>query len=376
MNKEREIQQQKAVDALFNKWNKSSGVFRAMIKATMRFGKSKVVLDFLKKTGVENYYKNVYIIVPKVINVESWKTERNKWFPELKITVLNYKSIFRMENPSFVIFDEIHNFTINQYNKIKNTLKGIDIIAITATLPREQEKKDILKELDLDIVYKINLETSIDLKIVNNFEINVIYSKLSTNLDIRVKTGKYDFTTSETKSYRYLTKAIAKTPTMLKRLNRSRFLYTLKSKTEVTKKLLKLFKKDKKIIIFTKSIDIAKELCENTIHSKNNNNDNILRQFINNDINKISTVNMLNEGVTIPDIDTVIIESFDSNSNNLLQRIGRSLQYKKDKIVKVIIMVTKDTIEEKWLELIIPNVKVTYYNYNYGKFIKKQQNGN
>lgn len=372
----RNLEQKVAVDKLLDAYNDykiANKYQRVIVKAVMRFGKSKVILDFLKSINDEELKKNIYILVPKTINIDGWNTEIKKRYSDLKVTILNYRSIHKMENPSFIIMDEIQNLTPKNYNIAQQKLEICKfIVGITGTLPRNREKQEILSKLGFNLIYDLKLEDGIDLKIVNNFEIKVINTSLDHNPNIHIKRGKFDFKTSEVKSYNYFSKRIMMNPCKKTYLARASFLYGLQSKMDSVKILLKILPDNKKILIFSKRIEIANQLSNNVIHSKGINNDEILEKFKHNDIRILSSVNMLNEGITISDIDIIIIESFDSNQNNLLQRIGRSLIYQEGKVIKVFIITADDTIERKWLGNIIPNnISVTEYNYKYGKFIRR-----
>jgi len=366
MNREQE--QQKALSILldlYKKYQETQKRQRGILKAVMRFGKSKVIIDFINQLN-KDLQEDVLIVVPRIVNIDSWKEEMVKWKAKFNYEIITYTSLSKIDNiPSILIFDEIHRLTPLQYNSIKEILFEIPLmIGITGTLPRNFEKKEILNELGFNLIYELDIDEAIDFKIINNFKIRVVKVPLDTNTNINIKTGNFNFNTSEYKSYKYMTKRIVTNPTKKNRLFRSNFLYNLKSKITPVKMIIStILAKNMKVLTFTKRIEIANEISKYAIHSKVKND--YLQKFQKNEIKELVSVEMLNEGVTIPDIDIIIIESFDSNVNNLLQRIGRSLQYVEGKIITVFIIVAEDTIEEKWLEKIIPeNINVEYYRYN------------
>jgi len=369
----RENEQKKALQSLISHYE--NGHKAALVKAVMRFGKSKVVLDFVNETDFER----VLILVPSRALLENWENEIKKWLKrDVFIATETLQSAHKLQgNWDLIILDEIHNLTSLKFSILEDFFREARfLIGITATLPRDYDKLAILQHLGFKLVYDLTIEDAIDKQIVNQFNVKVIASPLDKTKNIERRTRKgHTFYTSEELSYAYYTKLYANNPIKENALKRAYFLYGLKSKVEATKSLCAFLDKNNpgnRKLIFTKRVHIADSICRYSISSKQKSEINqlILNRFIDGSIDCISTVEMLNEGVTIPDIDYIIIESFDSNMNNLLQRIGRSLAYT-GKTINVYIIVAEDTVEEKWLEKILPDVPVSYYLYRKVRFITR-----
>ena len=378
MENKRDIEQKKAVNSLIEYYNSDNN--KVIIKATMRFGKSKVVIDFLKSILPENEDMDILIVVPRIKNKNSWKEEFKKWeYDTSRVEIVTYNSFVKIDYaPTILILDEIQNLTPAKYGITKPIIDNSRfVIGLTGTIPRDRLKKEILfNYIGFKTIYNLEIDEAINSNIINNFEIRVIKIPLSTKSDKNVKAKGFNFTTSEYKSYKYWTKQITIAPTKTNRLKRANLLYSLESKAKLAKEVLDVLRiKEKRTIVFTKRINIANLISKYVIHSKNRNN-SFIEDFNSKKINELCSVEMLNEGITLLDVDSVIIESFDSNQNNLLQRVGRSLLYKEGKTIVVFILVAEGTVEEDWIKKIIPKgIKVSYYRYAYGNF-KKIDNGN
>ena len=361
----REIEQEKAFNNLVDSFKK--GCKRLLLKATVRFGKSKVAADFIKEIG----FNNILIVIPKITNIAQWKVELEKFGISQKIDFITYRSLHKLDYlPDLMILDEIQNITEKGFNK--ELFEQIPLIlGLTGTLPKNKTKKEILNEIKFEIPYGIEANEAIDLNIISNFKIKVIYTSLDFEKNLEVIGKKITFKTSEYLSYEYRCKQIAMSSDPLNLIRRANFIYGLKSKIKPTLSLISQLNPNSKTLIFTKRTEIADILCENSIHSKKTKEDNIelLEKFRLGEIKTLSTVEQIKEGVTIPDIDNIIIQQLDSNPGNLIQRIGRGLLYKENHIVKVFLVICKNTIEEEWLQKALPKeIQVEYFIYD--KFLK------
>ena len=77
------------------------------------------------------------------------------------------------------------------------------------------------------------------------------------------------------------------------------------SKEQYARQLFQL--SDNKTIIFANTQKQADKLCKHSVHSKNKKSDENLEMFKDGTINKLSAVEQLSEGVTIPELKTGII---------------------------------------------------------------------
>lgn len=328
-------------------------------------GKTKIAIDAI----VETKHKKVLVIVPtEKLRDDTWPKELKKWGWKKKIEIVCYASIAKIKRRSFdlVIMDEAHRITENNKAFFKNN-KIKDILGLTATNPKD--KYDLLKDI-CPLIYTVTLDEAIDAGAVADYEIEIVYLKLddkdkyiqggnAKNRFFTTEAGQYKFINQRINAMRYSGRPVPEFFYM----NRMRFIYNLRSKTQLAKKLL-LGLQDKRTLIFCGSIEQAQEVCPNFYHSKSD--DKALEAFMQGKINHLSAVRALNEGINIPKVDTALIVQLNSKELDLVQRIGRTLRTDKEVNAKVIILVSIGTQDENWAEKAIAyfdqtKVKKTYY---------------
>ena len=273
-----------------------------------------------------------------------------------------YVSISKIKGEEYdiVILDEGHNITENnsvffEQNIVKHT------ILLTATPPEKEEKCLILQKLGLDIIYQISLDQAVEWGLISPYQITVIYTSLDTvkkNIPAGNKVKR--FYQTEMAAYWYLTKKIDEiqystaTSVMLGKrktlvLKRMRLIYDLPSKTEAAEFILKHhIPKQERTLIFAGSINQAEKVCENFFHSKTK--DESYHLFKDKKINRLSSVKALNEGENIVDLDNALVIQLNSNSLDIIQRIGRIVRYRDGHIANIIILCVKGTVDEKMVK--------------------------
>jgi superfamily II DNA or RNA helicase len=105
-----------------------------------------------------------------------------------------------------------------------------------------------------------------------------------------------------------------------------------------------------KCIIFANTQIQADMLCPHSYHSNNPESEVNLQQFKDGNIDKLSTVMQLNEGVNIPNLKQGIIMHAYGNERKAAQRIGRLLRLNPDDKAIVHILCYMDTVDEKWVK--------------------------
>ena len=123
---------------------------------------------------------------------------------------------------------------------------------------------------------------------------------------------------------------------------------------------------DDKCIIFCNTKKQAEYLCEHNVHSTNKNSKNNLSMFINGEINKLSCVDQLDEGVNIPNLKSgIILHSYSSSSPKSKQRIGRFVRLNPKNTSTIHILMYKNTIDEMWVKWALSSLdqsKIFYFN--------------
>lgn len=309
---------------------------------------------------------------------KNWEEEFTKWRAKTLYKRLDrccYVSANKIKNKKYdlVILDEAHNITENnalffENNEISN------ILALTATPPTDIDKQLILHSLGVTTTYTLTLDQGIDLGVVSPYEIEIIEIPLDSK-DKYIKSGskKKRFYQTEFDKYQYLSERIRKLmfsndkKDTLKFMlfNRMRFIYNLKSKTDTARGVLDTIPESERTLIFCGSIKQAEELCKFSYHSKNEKLKNF-DKFCNGEINRLASVQKLNEGVNIPNVDNVVIVQLNSRDLHLIQRIGRAVRFRDNHTAKIYILSSIGTQDEKWVQRALESFdpsKIKYSSY-------------
>lgn len=325
-------------------------------------GKSKIFVDIVSKER-----KKALLVVPtEKLRDRNWKEEFKTWN---KLDVFNkyvdiccYASLKNIDLTLYFIvgLDEVHNVTINNIQPFKNHFERLKIICLTATEPREEQKKHIIYNMiKCPVLYTLTLKEAIDKGIVAPLSIYVHELQLGTEKSYPVKykdktTGlEKTFYQSELEMYNYINKRLNKklNPTRFDYLFRAKFIYDSKTKTEYAKRLLANIPQNKRIIIFSQSIKQIEELLKETYHSKTN--DNYYNLFVNEKINRLGVVNSLNEGDNIKNLDIGVIVQGNSNPKDTFQRIGRIIRKRSGHSAVIHLIILKNTVDEIWYQDIL-----------------------
>jgi len=102
-------------------------------------------------------------------------------------------------------------------------------------------------------------------------------------------------------------------------------------------------------LIFANTIDQAERLCKHSHHSKKKKSNN-LDDFKSGKITRLSAVEQLSEGVTIPDLRHIIIMHSYGNEKKASQKIGRALRLNPIETSKIHILMYENSIDEKWVK--------------------------
>lgn len=338
----------------------SKGFF-GCIFAAPRTGKIKITLNCLQKTD------KVIIIYPEVNIKQSWVSDFKKWkFNSKNVTFSTTRSFSKIKTPCDVlVIDEIHTLSENQVNDVAAYIKKFDIkkvIGLSGTISLETEQM-LLEKLKLPITVRYSIEQAIQDKVISDYRIEVVTVPLRTIKDQEVKwkspEGVKTFYVSEKSSFDRLTQKIAEAQfstyinykqLKMMRLNRMMIIKKSQAKVEATKKLLQQYK-DKRVLVFTGLTSIADSLNIPSYHSKKE--DEVIRDsFLAGKLDKLAIVAKLNTGVTFNALDTAIVNFFDSNSENMAQKISRITCFdynNESKCAHIIIVSSNEPQELQWL---------------------------
>lgn len=326
--------------------------FCGLAHVAPRVGKVKITLDCLRETD------KVIVAYPQVNIKKSWTDDILKWkFKGKNIKYSTYMSFKKLKDScNVLILDEIHMVSDNQFDAIAKYIKthGITkVLGLSGTLSIETQLKIKLK-LGLDVLVNYPIEQAIADGVITDYKIEVYKTALSTTKDTKVVWKGGEFMTSEKQSFDRLSQKLLdfNTPmkTKLLRLQRMGLIKKSKAKIDLTKQILESLK-DKRVLVFTGLTEVADGLGIDSYHSKNDDED-VKDKFLRGEIDKLAIVNKLNTGITFAKLNTAIINFFDSNSENMAQKISRvtCMEYENpDKIAHIIIVTSNEEVELKWL---------------------------
>jgi hypothetical protein len=316
-----------------------------------RFGKIRTSILALEKLKP----KSILIAYPDNKIKESWEADfRASGFDDSIVTYTTHLSLKKYSNLSFdvVIIDEVHLLSQAQIEVCKELFdNNKQILGLTGTLASDTERT-LEEELDLHVVAHYPIEKAIEEGVIVDYEIHVIRVPLD-NLVYNDYKGKLK---TEKKHYDGISWVINKlqnsgSDTMFMRLARMRVIQSSLAKTNATKALLAKYKNDR-VLVFCGTTAVADSLGIPSYHNKSKEKE-IFEDFAEGEGNHLAVVKIGNTGVTYKPLDKVIINYFDSNAENLAQKINRcmAMEYNTpDKKAHVYIVSSDEPVELKWLQ--------------------------
>ena len=319
-----------------------------------RFGKIYVTINILE-TMPDNI--DILIAYPDKEIEKSWKTDfKKRGYNNPNITYTSHLSLHKYQDKKFdlVIIDEIHLLSDAQIDATKMLLfLNRDVLGLTGTLSIWTEKK-LLQQLGLKVVGYYPMEQGIEEGIVVDYEITVFKVPLDN-----IKRGMFKKPErTEAKQFSALSWVINQkvmngegANTLFLRLSRMRIIQSSEAKRLKTIELLRTYK-DERVLVFCGVTKIADNLGIPSYHNKVKEK-HIFEDFANGEGNQLAVVKIGNSGVTYKPLNKVIINYFDSNSENLAQKINRCMGMEYDTLDKkanIFIICTNEAVEQKWLD--------------------------
>lgn len=322
-----------------------------------RFGKIRTTIHILNELEKEyNLYRpSILIAYPDTKIKESWKEDfETLGYDYSNVTYTTHLSLKKYVKDTFtiVIIDEIHLLSEAQIEICKELfIENNCVLGLTGTLSSWTEKT-LSEELGLDVLAEYPIATAIEEGVIVDYQITVITVPLDDKVLQEYKTKKK----TEKKQFNALTFVINKLmyagqDTMFMRLARMRIVQNSLAKLNKTKELLKLYSNER-ILVFCGVTKIADNLGIPSYHSKSKEAQ-VFQDFAEGKGNHLAVVKIGNTGVTYKPLNKIIINYFDSNAENLAQRINRcmAMEYNTpDKKAHIYIISSNETVELKWLQ--------------------------
>jgi len=229
-------------------------------------------------------------------------------------------SQFSPEHFDYIIVDEFHHVGAKSYKNLVDYFKPKFFLGLTAT-PNRSDNVDVLQYCGNNEIYRKDLIDGINLELLCNFDYNGINDKYVDYTKITWRNKKFDIDELD------------------KNLNsdiRTSYIY------EKWKQL-----KQSRTLAFCTSINHcermslffnAKGYKTVSVHSKSSiNRTDAIRDLKNGVVDVIFTVDLFNEGVDIPEIDTLLMARPTESKIVFIQQLGRGLRLHPNKtVVRVI----------------------------------------
>ena len=218
----------------------------------------------------------------------------------------------------YIIIDECHHQTANSYREIINYFKPKVLLGLTAT-PERMDGGDILEDFDNKIAAEIRLPEAMNRKLLCPFQYFGITDSIDlTNVNwVRGKYVASELTNLYTESDRRVREILDALEKYTKDIN------------------------DVRALGYCVSMEHAKFMAEkftlaglkaDYLTSKNSKDRDFIRQKLEKkEINYLFVVDMFNEGIDIPEIDTVLFLRPTESLTVFLQQLGRGLRLHEDK---------------------------------------------
>ncbi|ALD66252.1 DEAD/DEAH box helicase family protein [Spiroplasma cantharicola] len=216
---------------------------------------------------------------------------------------------FSKEQFDILVFDEAHHMAANSFERTFNFFKPKQIIGLTAT-PEREDGKDIKKYFHNEFASELRLWDAINQKLLCSFDYYCI-DDTSTDLQgIDINSDREIFRKINTDSRNELLyKTIEKYLGVYARPTALIFCVTIEHANIISN--------------FLKQKNLKAE-CLTAENSKDRKK--ILYEFSTGRINYLCVVNIFNEGIDIPEINTIILLRPTNSKTVYLQQLGRGLR--------------------------------------------------
>lgn len=218
----------------------------------------------------------------------------------------------------FIIIDEVHHITASSYRPALNRFKPTILLGLTAT-PERMDGENILKDFCDTIAAEIRLPEALNRKLLCPFQ----YFGITDSIDLSNATwqnGKYlpgELTKIYTQNDIRVGEIIANLNKYLRDIHDLRALCFCITQEHAQ--------------YMSEKFSLAGFKADYLVSSRNEQRDELRLKFRNKKINYLFVVDIFNEGVDIPEIDTVLFLRPTESLTVFLQQLGRGLRLSEDK---------------------------------------------
>ncbi|HTO14141.1 MAG TPA: DUF3427 domain-containing protein [Edaphocola sp.] len=240
-------------------------------------------------------------------------TQKNAVFATIQTLSNQIESFSNPEYYDYIILDEVHHASASTYQKVINYYQPKILLGLTAT-PERMDGKNILTDFNYRIAAEIRLPDALNNKLLCPFQ----YFGISDSVDysrIKWNNGRYD--TEE------LTNVLTANDFRVRDIIQNLQSYTKDFKEVRAIGFCASIKHAKFMKQKFEKIGLAAECLtsENSIDRVD-----IIHRFKTKKINYLFVVDIFNEGIDIPEIDTVLFLRPTESLTIFLQQLGRGLR--------------------------------------------------
>lgn len=213
----------------------------------------------------------------------------------------------------FIIIDEVHHIAASSYRPILNRFKPKILLGLTAT-PERMDGEDILKDFCDTIAAEIRLPEALNRKLLCPFQ----YFGITDSIDLSNvpwSNGRYEpgeLTRIYTQDDKRVGEIIFNLNKYLRDINDVRALCFCVTQQHAQ--------------FMAEKFSLAGMKADYLVSSRNELRGELRRKFSNKDINYLFVVDIFNEGIDIPEIDTVLFLRPTESLTVFLQQLGRGLR--------------------------------------------------
>jgi len=213
----------------------------------------------------------------------------------------------------FIIVDEVHHIAAASYRPIINHFKPKILLGLTAT-PERMDGADILKDFSDTIAAEIRLPEALNRELLCPFQ----YFGITDSIDLshaQWNNGRYlpsELTRIYTQNDKRVGEIIFNLKKYLKDIDDVRALCFCITQNHAQ--------------YMAEKFTFAKLKADYLVSSRNELREELRRKLLNKDINYLFVVDIFNEGVDIPEMDTVLFLRPTESLTIFLQQLGRGLR--------------------------------------------------
>ena len=225
---------------------------------------------------------------------------------------------FKRDEFDYIIIDEFHHAVANNYKNILEYFTPKFLLGLTAT-PERLDNKDVFALCDYNNVYEIRLKEAINKGFLTPFRYYGIYDDTIDYSQINLRNGKYDEKDLEEKLM--INKRAELVLNHYLKYNFKRTIAFCASRNHA----------EYMAEYFTQHDIPAAAVYSGEQSEYTENRNEAIDKLKNNKLNVLFTVDMFNEGVDIPTIDSVLFLRPTESPTIFLQQLGRGLRIAENK---------------------------------------------